>query len=73
VRGRRGSFYGITALYRKNREPFHEDLPKIFRLLADRKIDPPVTHSFPLLAARRAIELLASGTVEGKIVLTNGC
>jgi hypothetical protein len=34
LRGRRGSFYGITALYRKNRAPFMEDLPKVFALLA---------------------------------------
>jgi len=71
LRGRRGTFYGITALYRKNPQPLHEDLPKIFALLADKKIDPMVAATFPLLAARQAIELLASGSVEGKIVLTN--
>jgi NADPH2:quinone reductase len=70
LRGRRGSFYGITALYRKDPKPFREDLPKIFALLEEKRIDPLVTHTFPLLDARKAIELLASGTVEGKIVLT---
>jgi NADPH2:quinone reductase len=69
LRGRRGSFYGITALYRRDPRPFREDLPKIFSLLADKKIDPMVTKTFPLLEARRALQLLASGTVEGKIVL----
>jgi NADPH:quinone reductase-like Zn-dependent oxidoreductase len=69
LRGRRGSFYGITALYRKDPKPFREDLTKIFSLLADKKIDPMVAKTFPLLEARKALELLAGGGVEGKIVL----
>ncbi|HEV7556626.1 MAG TPA: zinc-binding dehydrogenase [Kofleriaceae bacterium] len=69
LRGRRGSFYGISALYRKDPRPFREDLPKIFALLADHQIDPLVTKTFPLLEARTALELLATGNVEGKIVL----
>jgi len=72
VRGRRGAFYGITALYRKDPDPFHEDLPKIFALLGDKKINPLITCTFPLLQARQAIECLAAGSVEGKIVLLNG-
>jgi NADPH:quinone reductase len=71
LRGRRGTFYGITSLYRKNPQPLREDLPQIFALLADKKIDPLVAVTFPLLAARQAIELLATGAMEGKIVLTN--
>ncbi len=71
LRGRRGMFYGITMLYRKDPKPFREDLPKIFALLAERKIDPLVTHTFRLLEARQAIELMATGSVEGKIVLLN--
>src|SRR5208283_2140564 len=39
LRGRRGSFYGITALYRRDPKPFREDLPKIFSLLSEKKID----------------------------------
>ncbi len=69
LRGRCGSFYGITALYRKDRAPFAEDLPKIFSLLAEKKIDPMIARTFPLLEARDALGLLASGSVEGKIVL----
>jgi NADPH:quinone reductase-like Zn-dependent oxidoreductase len=69
LRGRRGSFYGITALYRRDPKPFHEDLPKIFSLLAEKKIDPMVVKTFPLLEARNALQLLAAGAVEGKIVL----
>ncbi len=71
MRGRRGAFYGITALYRKNPTLFREDLPEIFKLIADKKITPMISATFPLLAAREAIELLATGSVEGKIVLTN--
>jgi NADPH2:quinone reductase len=72
LRGRCGSFYGITALYRKNREPFAEDLPKIFALLAAKKIDPLIARTFPLLEARSALALLAAGGVEGKILLQDG-
>jgi NADPH:quinone reductase-like Zn-dependent oxidoreductase len=68
-RGRRGTFYGITALYRKDPGPLREDLPKIFALLKEKKIDPLVQRTFSILQAREAIELLAAGSVEGKIVL----
>jgi NADPH:quinone reductase-like Zn-dependent oxidoreductase len=70
LRGRRGKFYGITALYRKDPTPFRQDLPKIFALLEEKRIDPLVSRTFALLEAREAIELLATGSVEGKIVLT---
>ena len=72
LRGRAGKFYGITMLYRKDPKPLREDLAKIFSLLAEKKIDPLITRTFPLLEARLALELLASGSVEGKIVLTDG-
>ena len=71
LRGRRGTFYGITAMYRKDPQPLRQDLPKIFALLAEKKIDPLVSRTFPLLEARQALELLAAGSVEGKIVLTS--
>jgi NADPH:quinone reductase len=71
LRGRRGNFYGISARYKKDPRPLREDLPKVFALLAEKKIDPLVTRTFALLEARQAIELVAAGTVEGKIVLTN--
>ncbi|MGB9118564.1 zinc-binding dehydrogenase [Bradyrhizobium sp.] len=70
LRGRRGTFYGISLLYRKDRKPFLEDLPKILALIAHRKIKPVISAVFPLRDARKALELLATGTVEGKIVLT---
>jgi NADPH:quinone reductase-like Zn-dependent oxidoreductase len=70
LRGRRGAFYGITLLYRKDNKPFLEDLPKILTLVAQRKIEPIISAAFPLREAGKALELLATGTVEGKIVLT---
>jgi NADPH:quinone reductase len=70
LRGRRATFYGITLRYRKDPKPFHEDLPKILALVAHQKISPIIAATFPLGEAKRAIELLATGTVEGKIVLT---
>ncbi|HTB20181.1 MAG TPA: zinc-binding dehydrogenase [Bryobacteraceae bacterium] len=71
LRGRVGKFYGVTMLYRKNPQPLREDLPKIFALLAAKKIDPLISHTLPILEARQALDLLATGSVEGKIVLTN--
>jgi NADPH:quinone reductase len=71
LRGRRGKFYGITQIYRKDHGPLREDLPKIFALLIEKKIDPLVTCTFPLLDARKAMEFLQTGSVEGKIVLEN--
>jgi NADPH:quinone reductase-like Zn-dependent oxidoreductase len=58
-------------LYRKDPNALREDLPKIFALLGEKKIDTMVTRTFPLLEARQAIEFLAEGSVEGKIVLEN--
>ena len=69
LRGRRGSFYGITMRYRKNPQPFFEDLPKLFDLLAQRKISPRIAQTFPLLDARRANERLEEGAIQGKLVL----
>jgi len=71
LRGRRGKFYGITQIYRKDHGPLREDLPKIFQLLIENKIDPLVTRTFPLFEARKAMEFLLTGSVEGKIVLEN--
>jgi len=67
---RRGAFYGITMLYRKNPKPLREDLPKIFALIADKKLDPLISVTLPLLEVKAAIQALAAGSVEGKIVLT---
>jgi NADPH:quinone reductase-like Zn-dependent oxidoreductase len=69
LRGRRGAFYGITMLYRKDPRPLREDLPKIFGLIAQKKLDPLVSATLPLLEAKKALELLRAGAVEGKLVL----
>jgi NADPH2:quinone reductase len=67
--GRKGTFYGITKLYRKDQQPFREDLPKLFELLAARRIAPRIAHRLGLLDARRGNELQEAGGVDGKIVL----
>lgn len=69
LRGRRGSFYGITALYRKDPAPFREDLPELFALLGARKIAPKIALRLPLERAREANERIERGGLDGKIVL----
>jgi NADPH:quinone reductase-like Zn-dependent oxidoreductase len=69
LRGRRGAFYGITMLYRKDPRPLREDLPKIFALIEDGSIDPLIDAVFPLSSASEALARLAAGTGAGKIVL----
>jgi len=67
--GKSGEFYGITALYRKDRRPFMTDLPILFDLLGAGKLNPIIAARFPLLEAAQANELLESGQATGKIVL----
>lgn len=67
--GRRGTFYGITAIYRKDKAPFKEDLPKLFDLLASRRIQPRIAATLPLLAGRDGERMIEAGGVAGKIVL----
>jgi NADPH:quinone reductase-like Zn-dependent oxidoreductase len=67
--GRRGAFYGITARYRKDKQPFKEDLAALLQLLRDGRLRPKIAHQLPLLDGRRAQELLEAGGIQGKIVL----
>jgi NADPH:quinone reductase-like Zn-dependent oxidoreductase len=67
--GRRGTFYGITAVYRKNKQPLKEDLPKLLELLREKKLRPTIAARLPLLDGKRAEEMLEAGGVAGKIVL----
>jgi NADPH:quinone reductase-like Zn-dependent oxidoreductase len=67
--GKSVEFFGITALYMRDKRPFMEDLPLLFNLLAEGKIKPLITARFPLLEARKANELLESGQTSGNIVL----
>jgi NADPH:quinone reductase len=66
-----GKFYGFTMLYRKDPKLLREDLAKIFALLAQKKVDPLVNRTLPLLEVRQALELPSSDSVECKILLTN--
>lgn len=66
---RKTTMYGITARYRKDRQPFLEDLPELFALLAAHKIHPKIAARLPFLAAREANERIEAGDVDGKIVL----
>lgn len=68
-RDKSSEFYGITALYLRDKQPFMEDLPKLFDLLEEGKIKPVIAAKFPILEARKANELLESGQVIGNIVL----
>ncbi len=69
LQGKRGTFYGITAQYRKNPGPLREDLPKLLQLLGEGKIRPRISARLPLLAAREANERIEKGGVDGKLVL----
>lgn len=67
--GKKAEFYGITALYLRDRNPFMEDLPKLFQLLEEGKIKPVIMERLSLLDAKKANELLESGKVIGNVVL----
>jgi NADPH:quinone reductase len=69
LKGRKPSFYGITQLYREDPKPLREDLPKLFELLAQRRIQPLISHKLPLLEGIAGQEMLERGGVRGKIVL----
>ena len=61
--------YSIQTLKRVNPAWFHEDLILLLDLLKQGKIKPVVGARMPLDQAAKAHELLASGSVKGKIVL----
>jgi NADPH:quinone reductase-like Zn-dependent oxidoreductase len=67
--GKSTEFYGITALYLRNKNPFMEDLPKLFKSLEEGRIKPVIAARLPLLEAREANEILESGKVTGNLVL----
>ena len=69
VAGRRGTLYGITGLYRADPRPFMRDLSRLFGVLERGEIRPAIAARLPLLQARRGIEMLEAGGIEGKIVL----
>jgi NADPH:quinone reductase-like Zn-dependent oxidoreductase len=61
--------YSIQTLKRLKPEWFHEDLISLLNLLKQGKIKPIVAARMPLNQTAQAHELLASGSVKGKIVL----
>ncbi len=67
--GKSAEFYGITALYMRDKKPFMDDLPLLFKLLEEGKIKPIIITQLPLLEARKANELLESGQITGNVVL----
>jgi NADPH:quinone reductase-like Zn-dependent oxidoreductase len=68
-RNKSAAFYGITALYLRDKKPFMEDLPLLLNLLAKGQIQPIIAAKVPLLEARKANEMLESGQVTGNLVL----
>jgi NADPH2:quinone reductase len=67
--GKTIEFYGITALYMRDKKPFMEDLPLLFHLLEEGKIKPVISAKLPILEARKANEMLEGGQVTGNVVL----
>ncbi|HEU4447807.1 MAG TPA: medium chain dehydrogenase/reductase family protein [Nitrososphaeraceae archaeon] len=61
--------YSIQTLKRLKPDWFHEDLISLLNLLEQGKLKPIVAAKMPLNQAAQAHELLASGSVTGKIVL----
>jgi NADPH:quinone reductase-like Zn-dependent oxidoreductase len=61
--------YSIQTLKRANPAWFHEDLVLLLDLLKQGKINPIIGARMPLDQAAKAHELLAGGSVKGKIVL----
>jgi NADPH2:quinone reductase len=62
--------YSIQTLRRLKPDWFHEDLILLLNLLKEGKIKPIIAARIPLNEAAQAHELLASGSVNGKIVLS---
>jgi len=67
--GKSAHFFGISALYARDKRPFTEDLPKLFALLQEGRIKPTIAARFPILEARKANEMLEAGQGVGTIVL----
>ena len=61
--------YSIQTLKRLKPDWFHEDLILLLDLLKQRKIKPIISARMPLNQAAQAHELLAGGSITGKIVL----
>lgn len=69
---RRIRAYSIQRRMWRHPDWFREDLTTLFELLGDGKIKPLIAARMPLAKAKQAHELLAGGSVTGKIVLLCG-
>jgi NADPH2:quinone reductase len=71
-RRRRILIYSIQKLKRRRLSWFREDLAVLLELLRQKRIQPLIAERIPLQEVRRSHELLASGSVMGKVVLLCG-
>ncbi|MEQ8945966.1 MAG: medium chain dehydrogenase/reductase family protein [Balneola sp.] len=67
--GRKAEFYGISEKYKKDKSTILYDLEQLLSLLKEGKINPIISHRFPIYKASEANKLLESGLVSGNIVL----
>lgn len=70
--GRKILPYSIQRRMWRHPDEFRDDLTSLFKLLRDKKIKPLIAARIPLTDVRRAHEMLAAGSVMGKIVLMCG-
>lgn len=64
--------YSIQRRMWRKPSEFREDLTTLFELLRDGEIKPVIAAKLPLEEARKAHEMLAAGSVTGKIILVCG-
>ena len=67
--GKAMTLYSVQSLRRRKPELYRQDVAILLDLLAQGEIKPLVAARLPLSQARRAHELLGSGSVAGKLVL----
>ncbi len=67
--GRRVRFYNIGAVRKRHPDWIREDLARLLDWLRNAQIAPLIAQRLPLREAPRALELIAAGNVQGKLVL----
>jgi len=71
LNGRRVKLYSIQTMKRQHPNWYRSDMAALFDLLAKRKIEPLISARLPLEEASQALDLVATGSIMGKIVLVN--
>lgn len=66
---RRASFYSIEAVRTRHPDWIRQDLVRLLELLRTRQIAPLIDAKLPLNQASQALERIAQGQVQGKLVL----